>query len=277
MRGSVSEPFWSILWRTSEFQAALTCCLLHVESGIVCANPQARKASHCASMFDQVISIRNSAFRSQNLNDNATDEKNRSPAHSETRIYAFWEAVGGQIAALKSWNMPKVFVWQSCGLHHPCTQTDVVALTRQSACSRPCNLTVRNVLIKYSSQISLLGWCCFFSCCCLALEGVRYGDETGRWEWRRYSRLTVVQQSDDWLSADLTGMLLSLLLLVGSELRLIVTANVWIWMLPWVTVRNVLLKSQGTNQSNNGTLNNQKPKIFTVNRTVSKTLNGMWQ
>lgn len=73
-----------------------------VESGVVCANPQARKASHCASMFDQVISIRNPAFRSQNLNDNATDEKNRSPALSKTRIYAFWEAVGGQIAALKS-------------------------------------------------------------------------------------------------------------------------------------------------------------------------------
>lgn len=33
--------------------------------------------------------------------------------------------------------MPKVFVWQSCGLHRPCTQTDVVLLTRQSACWRP--------------------------------------------------------------------------------------------------------------------------------------------
>lgn len=257
MRGSVSEPFWSILWRSSEIQAALTCCLLHVESGIVCANPQARKASHCASMFDQVISIRNSAFRSQNLNDNATDEKNKSPAHSETRIYAFWEAFGGQIAALKSWNMPKVFVWQSCGLHHPCTQTDVVALTRQSACSRPCNLTARNVLIKYSSQISLLGWCWVFF---LLLFGFGRGQVWGG-EWKvgvKKVRLTVVEQSDDWLSVDLTGMLLSLFLLVGSELRLLVTANVWIWMLPWVTVRNVLLKRQGTNQSNNGTVANHK-------------------
>lgn len=114
------------------------CCLLHiVESSIFCANPQARKASHHASMFDRVISFRNPAFRSQNLNDNATDEKNRSPAHSTARIYAFWEAVIGQITALKSWNMPKVFVWQSCGLHRRCTQTDVVPLTRQSACSRP--------------------------------------------------------------------------------------------------------------------------------------------
>lgn len=77
--------------------------VLHiVESGIAWTNPQARKASRRASMFDRVISIRNPAFRSQNLNDNATDEKNRSPAHSTTRIYAFWEAVGGQIAALKS-------------------------------------------------------------------------------------------------------------------------------------------------------------------------------
>lgn len=81
----------------------------------------------------------------------------------------------------------------------------------------------------------------------------------------------------DWLSVDLTGMLLSLSLLVGSELRLVVTANVWIWMLPWVAVRNVLLQRQGANQSNDGTVANQKPKIFTVNRTVSKTLNGMWQ
>lgn len=88
-------------------------------------------------MFDRVISIQNPAFRSQNLNDNATDEKNRSPAHSTACIYAFWEAVGGQIAALKSWNMPKVFVWQSCGVHRPCAQTDVVHLARQSACSRP--------------------------------------------------------------------------------------------------------------------------------------------
>lgn len=39
-------------------------------------------------------------------------------------------------------------------------------------------------------------------------------------------RSTVVEQSDDWLSVDLTGMLLSLFLLVGSELRLVVTANV---------------------------------------------------
>lgn len=79
------------------------CCLPQiVESGILCANPQAGEASHCASMFDRVISIRNSAFRSQNLNDNAMDEKNRSPAHSTAHIYAFWEAVGGQIAVLKS-------------------------------------------------------------------------------------------------------------------------------------------------------------------------------
>lgn len=92
------------------------CLLLHiVEPGIFCVKPQARKASRRANMFDWVISIRNPAFRSQNLNDNATDEKNRSPAHSTARIYAFWEAVGGQIAALKSWNMPKVFVLQSCG------------------------------------------------------------------------------------------------------------------------------------------------------------------
>lgn len=48
-------------------------------------------------MFDQVISIYNPAFRSQNLNDNATDEKNRSPAHSKTLIYAFWEAVRGKL------------------------------------------------------------------------------------------------------------------------------------------------------------------------------------
>lgn len=64
--------------------------------------PQARKASHCANMFDRVISIQNPAFRSQNLSDNTTDEKNRSPAHSTACIYAFWETVGGQIAALKS-------------------------------------------------------------------------------------------------------------------------------------------------------------------------------
>lgn len=114
------------------------CRVLHVaESGMVCANPQVRKASQCGSMFDQVISIRNPAFRSQNLDDNAADEKNSSPAQSPTCIYAFWEAVGGQIAALKSWNMPKAFVQQSCGLHRPCTQTDAVALSRQSACSRP--------------------------------------------------------------------------------------------------------------------------------------------
>lgn len=48
-------------------------------------------------------------------------------------------------------------------------------------------------------------------------------------EWKvgvKKVRLTVVEQSDDWLSVDLTGMLLSLSLLVGSELRLVVTANV---------------------------------------------------
>ena len=84
-------------------QTARMSCLLHiVESGFVYANPQARKASHRASMFDQLISIRNPAFRSQNLNDNAADEKNRLAAPSTTRIYAFWEAVGGEIAALKS-------------------------------------------------------------------------------------------------------------------------------------------------------------------------------
>lgn len=113
----------------------------------------------------------------------------------------------------------------------------------------------------------------------LLLFGFGRGQVRGG-EWKvgvKKVRLTVVEQSDDWLSVDLTGMLLSLFLLVGSELRLVVTANVWIWMLPWVTVRNVLLKIQGTNQSNDSTVTNQKPKFFTVNRTVSKTLNGMWQ
>lgn len=91
----------SLSWDDS--RTCRQCFLLHiVESGIFFAKPQARKASHRASMFDRVISIRNPAFRSQNLNDNATDEKNRSPAHSTARIYAFREAVGGQIAALKS-------------------------------------------------------------------------------------------------------------------------------------------------------------------------------
>lgn len=156
------------------------CCLLHiVESGIVCVNPQARKASHRASMFDRVISIRNPAFRSQNLNDNATDEKNRSPAHSTVRIYAFWEAVGGQIAALKSWNMPKVFVWQSCGLHRPCTQTDVVPLNRQSACSRPAapqhGMCWLNTVYKSAIRVDVV-----FSLHCFGLVNMERG-RVGRW------------------------------------------------------------------------------------------------
>lgn len=78
--------------------ADCTFVLFGAHSGIFCTNPHA----HCASMFDQLISIRNPVFRSQNLNDNAADAKSRSPALSANRIYAFWEAVGGKIAALKS-------------------------------------------------------------------------------------------------------------------------------------------------------------------------------
>lgn len=49
--------------------------------------------------------------------------------------------------------MPKVFVWRSCGLQRPNTQTDVVPLTRNSACSRPA--APRHMWIKYSLPGSL--------------------------------------------------------------------------------------------------------------------------
>lgn len=78
-----------------DLQIAHVFGLVHVvESGIVCTNPQSGRDGHRASVFDQLISIRNPVFRSQNLNDNAADAKSRSPALSANRIYAFWEAVG---------------------------------------------------------------------------------------------------------------------------------------------------------------------------------------
>lgn len=206
-------------------------------------------------MFDRVISIRNPAFRSQNLNDNATDEKNRSPAHSTAHIYAFWEAVGGQIAALKSWNMPKVFVWQSCGLHRPCTQTDVVPLTRQSACSRPTDpqhgMCWLNTVYRSAIRVGVV-----FSLHCFGLVNMERR-RVGRWVEGGRGKGGQIFDSDDCLSVVLTDMLLSYVVACWLQHRLIVTANVWIWMLPWVTARNVLLKRQGTHQSKDWEVANQ--------------------
>lgn len=87
----------------------------------------------------------------------------------------FGKQSGGQIAALKSWNMPKVFVQQSCGLHHPCTQTDVVALSRQSAFSRPAapqhGICWLNTVYRSAICLDVV----FFPLYCVGLEGWRVG------------------------------------------------------------------------------------------------------
>lgn len=159
------------------------CLVRFVESGIFCTNPQTGRDGHHASVFDQLISIWNPVFRSQNLNDNAADAESRSPALSANRIYAFWKLSGGEIAALKSWNMPKVFVWRSRGLHRPCTQTDVVTLTRQSARSRTTAPQRGMCWLNTVYRSSLLGWC-FFSLHCFGLATRRMGDEDWGWEVR---------------------------------------------------------------------------------------------
>lgn len=111
-------------------------CLVHiVESGIVCTKPQAGRDGPRASMLDQLISTRNPVFRSQNLNDNAADAKSRSAALSPKRIYAFWEAVGGENAALK---YAQGFCVAALRPTPPLyTNRRVVALTRQSAHQGP--------------------------------------------------------------------------------------------------------------------------------------------
>lgn len=101
------------------------------------------------------------------------------PLFPQTVFMLLGKLSGGEIAALKSWNVPKVFVWQSCGLHRPCTQTDVVALTRQSAHSRTtapqCGMCWLNTVYRSS----VLGWC-FFSLHCFGLAKARMGG----WEMR---------------------------------------------------------------------------------------------
>ena len=120
--------------------------------------------------------------------------------------------------------MPKVLVWQSCGLHRPSTQTDVVPLARQSGLFKGRSPTARNVLIKYSLQIRHLGWCCFFPLIVLVWL---------TWVGRRVEggRLGVVGGGGgaaDWLPVVLTDMLLSYFVVGWPRPQLIVTANVWI-------------------------------------------------
>ena len=119
--------------------------------------------------------------------------------------------------------------------------------------------TARNVLIKYSLQISHLGWCCFFSLHCFGLvnmERRREGRRERRWEVE--TRGAYFDSGPTrWLSVVLTDMLLSCVVVGWLRPRRIVTADVWIWMLPWVTARNALQRRQGSRQSQDCKVANQ--------------------
>lgn len=150
----------SLLWDDSKLWNCRlhVFCLVHiVESGTVCTNPQAGRDGHRASMFDQLISIRNPVFRSQNLNDNAADAKSRSPARSANRIYAFWEAVGGGNCSTEKLNYAQGFCVAELRPPPPLYTNRCGRAQPAISPIQDHSPTVQNVLIKYSSQIIRFG------------------------------------------------------------------------------------------------------------------------
>lgn len=220
-------------------------CLVHfVESGIFCTNPQTGRDGHHASMFDQLISIWNPVFRSQNLNDDAADAKSRSPALSANRIYAFWEAVGGRNCSTEELKYaqgfcvaeprpPPPLYTNRCGHAHPAISP-----------FKDHSPTTRNVLIKYSLQIIPFGLMFLFP------PLFWFGKaKNGGWELRVGGKGPCFDQSGDWLSVVLQACCYPVFLLFSCSLRLIGPANVWLWVLLRLAARNVLLKRQESHPS----------------------------
>lgn len=122
--------------------------------------PTSWRDAHHARMFDQLISIPNPVFRSQNLNENAADAESRSPALSANRIYAFWEAVGwgaGGNCSTEKLKYAQGFCVAELRPPPPlCTNRCGRALPAISP-FKDHGPTVRNVLIKYSLQIIRFG------------------------------------------------------------------------------------------------------------------------
>lgn len=113
--------------------------------------PTSLRDAHHASMFDQLISILNPVFRSQNLNENAADAESRSAALSANRIWGGGNcsteklkyAQGFCVAGLRP---PPPLCTNRCGRAHPAISP-----------FKDHGPTVRNVLIKYSLQIIRFG------------------------------------------------------------------------------------------------------------------------